>query len=240
MRDWNALVEQHLAGLALEPKEKAEVITELAAHLEDLCEEMRGKGIAEEEAVRRALSRAGDWRDLQRKIFDARRREHFMATRFRQLWFPGFLTLILSMALLALLQKAGFQARIFGGGPNPLLMYMPWFLSLPFCGALGAFLSSRAGGSQRTAVLASVFPALALTLAFLLMVPIGLAVEAIIGRHDPFQILGQVRAFGPVAGVLLRDAIGWILIPACALLLGGLLANFLLSARSSSRSVAIV
>jgi hypothetical protein len=35
MRDWKALVEQRLAGLALEPEESAEVIAEVAAHLED-------------------------------------------------------------------------------------------------------------------------------------------------------------------------------------------------------------
>jgi len=36
MPDWNALVEQRLAGLALEPEQRAEVIAEVAAHLEDL------------------------------------------------------------------------------------------------------------------------------------------------------------------------------------------------------------
>jgi hypothetical protein len=40
MRDWKALVEERLATLALEPEEKAEVIAEVAAHLEDICEEM--------------------------------------------------------------------------------------------------------------------------------------------------------------------------------------------------------
>jgi hypothetical protein len=33
MRDWEALVDRHLAGLALEPAERVEVIAELAAHL---------------------------------------------------------------------------------------------------------------------------------------------------------------------------------------------------------------
>src|SRR5271168_4255194 len=100
MRDWNALVEQRLAGLALEPKERTEVIAEVAAHLEDTYEEMRRQGMTEEEAVGRALSQEGNWKNLQRKILAAKRREQVMEGRVRQLWIPGFLTLILSMLFL--------------------------------------------------------------------------------------------------------------------------------------------
>jgi hypothetical protein len=40
MPDWTALVRSRLAGLVLEPKERSEVIEELAAHLEDACAEI--------------------------------------------------------------------------------------------------------------------------------------------------------------------------------------------------------
>ncbi|HEY6384674.1 MAG TPA: permease prefix domain 1-containing protein, partial [Candidatus Acidoferrum sp.] len=66
MRDWEALVKLRLAGLALEPEETTEVIAEVAEHLEDTCEEMLRQGLTEEEAVRRALSQVGDWKDLRR------------------------------------------------------------------------------------------------------------------------------------------------------------------------------
>src|SRR5580693_8095162 len=56
MRDWEAVVEQHLSGLALEPAERSEVITELAQHLAETCEQCRKQGMTEEEAARRALS----------------------------------------------------------------------------------------------------------------------------------------------------------------------------------------
>lgn len=230
MRNWEALVEEHLAGLALGPAEKAEVIAEVAAHLEDICEEMRKQGIAEEEAVRRALSQVGDWRDLQRRILNAKRREHFMATRTRQLWVPGFLTLILSMLLLMTLQRLGFTPRLLWGGSSQILFYVPWLVALPFCGALGAYVSSRAGGSRGTAALASVFPVLALTLAFLLMFPIGFAMEVVRGTQGDFSV---------VAGALLRDGIGWLLMPGAALLAGGLLLHVLYKTRSSSRDAAI-
>jgi hypothetical protein len=96
MRDWEALVKQRLVSLALESEERAEVIAEVAAHLEDTCEEMLRQGMTEEEAVGRALSQVGDWKDLQRKILAAKRREQPMKKRVWQLWIPGFLTLILS------------------------------------------------------------------------------------------------------------------------------------------------
>ena len=64
-------------------------------------------------------------------------------------------------------------------------------------------------------LLASVFPVLALATAFLLMFPIGFFLERIAGRHVDF---------GMVATALLKDGVGWILLPGAALLMGGLLA----------------
>jgi hypothetical protein len=230
MRDWEALVQERLAGLALEPQERAAVIAGVAAHLEDICEEMLRLGLTEEVAVRRALSRVGDWRSLQRQILAEKRKGHLMEKRIRQLWIPGFLMLIFSMLLLTVFLKLGLQPRIVWSGPGVVLLYTPWLLSLPVLGALGAYVSSRAGGSQRTVLLASVFPALALSFAFLVMSPIGLAIEAITGSSNDFGI---------VAASLLKDGIGWILVPGAALLLGGLLAHLLLSSRSSSRHTAL-
>jgi hypothetical protein len=153
-----------------------------------------------------------------------------MEKRIRQLWIPGFLTLILSMLFLATFRKFGFQPRLVGSGPSAVLFYMPWLLSLPFLGALGAYISSRADGSRGTMLLASVFPAIALTFAFLFMFPFSATVELITGRPVDFS---------HVATVLLKDGIGWIVLPAAALLVGGLLAQLLSSARSSSRDAAI-
>jgi hypothetical protein len=218
-----------LASLALEPKEKAEVIAEVAAHLEEICEGMLRQGITEEEAVRRALSRVGNWRDLQRKISAAKRREQPMKKRIWQLWVPGFLTMILSMPFLTMLYRLGLRARIISSGTNGIFLYMPWLLSLPFLGSLGAYLSSRAGGSRANALFVSVFPALALTFAFLFMFPFSLTAELITGRPVDFS---------GVATVLLKDGIGWILVPGAAFLVGGLLAHLLINTKSS-RSTAI-
>jgi hypothetical protein len=230
MRDWKALVEERLARLALEPAEKSEVIAEIAAHLEDLCDEMLRQGMPEEEAVRRALSQVGNWRNFQRKIIKAKRRGPLMEKRVRQLWIPGFLTLILSMLFLTVLQRLGLKPLLVWSGPNETALYMPWLLSLPFLGALGAYVSSRTGGSRGTMLLACAFPALALTFAFLFMFPFSIAIELITGRPVDFS---------RVATVLLKDGIGWLLVPGAALMAGGLLVRFLLSTRSPSRHAAI-
>jgi hypothetical protein len=213
----------------MHPAEKDEVHAELAGHLEELYAAFREEGLFEKDAIHRTLAHIANWRDLQHRIFMAKRRGHPMQKRVNQLWIPGFLTLILSTLFLMTLQKLGFQPRIVGSGPGTILFYVPWLLSLPFLGALGAYTSSWAGGSRGTAVLASVFPVLALAAAFLLMFPIGLIIERIIGNQVDFSI---------VATALLRDGIGWLLVPGAALLVGGLLAELVVPRNLPSGRIA--
>ncbi len=174
MRDWQELVRQRLSGLGLDAAERDEVHAELAGHLEESYEALLKEGMTEQAAVSAALFQVTNWQDLQQKIVIAKSRGHLMKKRIQQLWIPGFLTFILSTVFLMTLQKLGFRPRIVGGGPIAFLFYAPWLGSLLFVGALGAYLSSRAGGSRGAALLASVFPVLALTAAFLLMFPIDL------------------------------------------------------------------
>ena len=231
MPDWREIVSKGLSGLKLGAGEKEEVHAELAAHLEESYEVFCKEGLPEKEEVHRTFEQVADWQDLQRRIFIAKRSGHPMKKRLHQLWIPGFFTVVLSIVFLVTLQGLGFQARVVSwSGPRTTLLYLPWLLSLPFFGALGAYLSSRAGGSRRTVLLASTFPALALTGAFLSMFPIGFAMERIIGRRVGFSI---------VATTLLRDGIAWLLVPGAALLAGGVLVNLLFSGRTSSQSTAI-
>lgn len=231
MRDWQELVRQRLAGLELDAAEKEEVQMELASHLEESFEKLREQGTPEREAVRRALAQVTSWPDLQHNIFVAKQKGDFMQKRLKQLWIPGFLTLILSTLLLMTLQEAfGVKPRIIASGPSAILFYVPWLVSLPFFGALAAYLSSRAGGSRRTVLLASVFPALALATAFLLMFPIGIIVEWVTRNDLSFKI---------VAITLLSNWIGWIVAPGAALLAGGLLVHLFLGRRSTQQNTAI-
>ena len=230
MPNWQELVRQRLSGLALDAAEQDEINAEIAAHLEELYEAFCADGLPQREALQRTLAQVADWQDLQRKILVAKRREQPMQKRVQQIWIPGILTLTLSMIFLMTLQKLGFQPRIVGSGPNMILFYEPWLASLPFLGALGACLSARRGGSLGTVLLASVFPVLALTSAFLLMFPIGLIIERVIGRPVDFRI---------VATALLHDGIGWVLFPGVALVAGGFLVHLLLNRRSWSKETAI-
>ncbi len=230
MPNWQELVRQRLSGLALDAAEKDEIHAELAAHLEESYELFCAEGLPQREAVERTLVQVSDWQDLQRKILIVRRRKQPMQKRVHQLWIPGLLTMMLSTIFLIALQKLGFQPRLVGSGPNGILFYAPWLASLPFLGALGAYLSARGGGLLGTALLASVFPALALTAVFLLMFPIDFVVERIIGRPVDFSI---------VATALLRDGIGWILVPGVALLAGGFLVHLLFNRRSWSKETAV-
>jgi hypothetical protein len=226
MPDWQELVRLRLAGLALDTAERDEIHAELAAHLEESYEVFCAAGLPEREAVQRTIVQVADWQDLQRKILVVRRRKQPMQKRLHQLWIPGFLTMMLSTILLIALRKLGFQPRIVGSGANGILFYAPWLASLPFFGALGAYLSARRGGLPGTALLSSVFPVLALTAAFLLMFPIDFVVERIIGRPVDFSI---------VATELLRDGTDWILVPGVALLAGGVLVHLLFNRRSWSK-----
>jgi len=231
MRDWEALVEGHLTGLALEPAESAEVIAELAAHLAESCEELRRQGMTEEEAVRRTLSQVEDWQKLTRLIQTARTKENIMTNRVKQFWLPSLLTLLFSMGLLALIQ-------VFG--PNPWLVarksgwslvapvavvYLPWLLSLPLIGAMGAYLSNRGGGSQRAVFGSIVFPVLPYLVFFVVALPV-------------MAIFNDQLAHNIMFGALFVGLFAWVLAPGAALFVGGLLAQYFLSRRLDSRRIA--
>ena len=231
MRDWEALVERQLSGLSLEPAESAEVIAELAAHLSETCEEMRRQGMTEEESVRRTLSQVEDWQKLSRLIQNTRTKENVMTNRVKQFWLPSLLTLFLSMGLLMLIQ-------VFG--PNPwtvamksgwslispvAVIYLPWLFSLPLIGAMGAYLSKRAGGSQSAMLCAIVFPVLPYFAFFLVALPVTAIFHDYLGHH--------IMLFALFVGLL-----AWVVGPAAALLTGGLLAQFFLSRRLDSRRIA--
>jgi hypothetical protein len=231
MRDWETIVEQHLSGLALEPAERSEVIAELAGHLAETCEGLRKQGMTEEEAVRRTLSQVEDWQNLSRLIHTARTKENVMTNRVKQFWIPALVTMLLTMGLLMLIQ-------IFG--PNPwtvsrksgwtlvapvAVIYLPWLLSLPVIGAMGAYLSNRAGGSQRAVFSSIVFPVLPYLAFFLLALPV-------------MAIFNDRLAHNIMFGALFVGLFAWVLAPGAALLAGGLLAQFLVSRRLDSRRIA--
>jgi hypothetical protein len=230
MRDWEALVQQQLAGLALEAEERREVVAELAAHLEETFEGLRREGLSEEAAAKRALAQVQNWRSLRRKIQKARRKEDAMTDRVKQVWLPGFLTLFLSVILLMANEVIGIKLGInplfvsaHGSGlKDPVaVIYVPWLVSLLLIGAIGAYLALRAGASQRAALLSIMFPVLPQSIFFAIWIPVSL-------------ILGDHISHNTMPGGLLMGLVGWVVLPAVALLAGGLPVQVLRARRRAS------
>jgi len=225
MHDWREFVQSKLAELALPPGTKADVVDELAAHLEETYAELRKQGMTEDAAARSALSQVKDWHKLQRKIQNARIKEITLTNRVKQFWLPGLLTFTISMVLLELVQKFFPQPFILHlDHPPVLLFYVPWLLTLPLAGALGACLSKQAGGSRGMTLLSSAFPVLPLAAIFLMAIPVGL-------------VLSHTLSHGIVAAAFLTLGIAWVAVPGLILLVGGFLGQFLFSRRSNSRRI---
>src|ERR1700737_2830134 len=134
-----------------------------------------------------------------------------MANRVKQLWVPGLVTFALSMGLLALAEIYGPKPWILSwGSPPVMVVHIPWLLGLPVVGALGAFLSRRAGGSRRAIFSSIVFPVVPFLAGILLITPVILAFDRFIA-HSP--VPGSI----PVPVALL----GLVVLPGVALLIGG-------------------
>ena len=233
MPDWEKLVGERLAQLALEEPEKREVIVELAGHLEEIYEGSRQKGASREEAIRGALLQVDNWNRLQKEIYVARKKENAMNARTSRLWAPSFVTLVASVITLMAFTFLGLQPGPLGsrpgnqvsgaheiwwghlvggitgitGGLHAVNEYTVWLMALPFIGALGAALSRRAGGTLREIIISGVFPALA----WLTTTLVVLSFAASLGRG-----LEVVTApVGPLALMFLL-----VLIPGACLLVG--------------------
>jgi len=227
MPDWQELVRQRLSGLALDSAETEEVHAELAAHLEESYESLRTKGLPEQAAMQQTLAQVADWQDLRRRIQTARAKENIMNDRVRQIWLPGFVTLVLTTCVLSLNEIFGPKPWILARDGNlPVaVVYIPWLVVLPLVGAMGAYLSWRAGGTKRAILSSIIFPVLPFLASILVALPVSLLFDHFIAHN-----------IAPMS--LFLSLPGWVLAPAVALLAGGLPAQFFLSRRLHSRRIA--
>lgn len=219
MPDWQKLVRQRLHGIALDDDDAAQVVEELAGHLEEDYQYSLAAGAPEQLAIRRALRQVHDWKRLKSQIETSCEKELPMTKRVSQFWFPAFLTLLLAMVLLMLFQSIGPKPWVFPawGGPPRMapvaVVYFGWLLTLPFIGALGAYLSKRAGARRWVVFSCVTFP----ILPYLAFFIIGLPIAAILDDHVAHNIV--LPAFFIGFG-------SWVLLPAIALLGGGLPAHY--------------
>lgn len=138
--------------------------------------------------------------------------------RTKSLWLPGFVSLFAaSLFMLAeeivLVHDTSFYfteislrpSHLFSG--LPLWFYIAWLLAQAPCGALGAFLSRRSGGSQTARIAAGAFPALAMFLLCGLVIPISAFFER--------STFASSHPSGLAFGILI-----WAVAPAITLMLG--------------------
>lgn len=207
MPDWLAYVNHRLGRLTLPEVEASQVKEELAMHLEDTYLSLLAQGISESEAVRLTSDQVSSWQELRRNILAAKS-EAFMHNRVRQIWIPGLVTLFSAYVLLALMQFAGLRAMTsHPGEPRGIVLYLPWILSLPLIGAIGAYLSRRAQATGWRVYFAASLPALALGVLFLLILPWSFVVDPQVLLHTKETAL---------AGLM----VSWVILPGFALCLG--------------------
>lgn len=232
MPDWQQLVREQLSQLQLDAGEKEEVCVELAAHLEEDHQSSLRQGASELAAIHRALQHVNDWQDLRARIESSRKKEFPMTKRVSQVWLPGFSALFLATVLLALIQSVGPTPPVvsinWGWGTSHGLrigpvavVYFSWLLFLPLIGALGGYLSFRAAGSFRAALLSVLFP----VLPFVVALPLTVIFDDYVAHNI------TVPAF--FVGLFL-----WVIFPAVALLAGGLPVHMLASRRLNRAGVA--
>jgi hypothetical protein len=219
MPDWQKLLRKHLCDLQVDSEdEREEVLAELADHLQEAYASLRAQGHSEHSAFQHTILQVSDWNKLRRQIQAARKKENAMNSRIAQIWLPSLTTLALSMTT-----QIAFSFLKVELGPKALSYrqvyalsdYNLWLIVLPIVGALGAFISARAGGTRRVIVFSGIFPALAWSIIIFLILAFNLFREhgvAIVTA--PFGLFGLLILF--------------ILAPALSLSLG-VLAYFVLA-----------
>ena len=267
--DWAKVVRERLPGAE---SGSADIVTEIAAHLEEVYEQACAGRSSETEAMRLALEQVDDWHDLAVKIARAKSKEDPMNQRTktillpaiailfavglillsldraalvqrliwiacmalllcvaaseanrlnlrtRSLWLPGFVSLLVASLWMfaeeiALVHDPSFYFTDLSLRPSHLIsglprwFYITWLLAQLPCGALGAFLSRRGGGTRSARILAGAFPALVMSLICCVVVPISAFFE-----HHTIAFSHPSRL---ALGILI-----WAGAPALALLLG--------------------
>lgn len=209
MPDWKKLVRERLGSTQLPSHVCDTVRAELAVHLEETYEQARSNGLTKIEAVELTMQEVDDWHVLAANIRHATSEEDSMNHRTKTLWLPGLASLAAaSLFLLALTELSlapQYLERVNSGLGRSL--YIAWLCAQILFGALGAFLSRRAGGTRAARVVAATFPAIVMFGLWAFWIPVSALAEhnAFVLHHPLYYALGIFI---------------WVLPPALTLFLG--------------------
>jgi hypothetical protein len=190
--DWKKLVGDRTAALALPAESRDEIVTELAAHLEDCYQEDLARGLTESEAGQRALSEV-QWNALARRIRRATLKEAPMNSRVKGLWLPATVNMALATSLFVIcelhpgpqravwaaavwlivtLEKHGAQRLVLllpFDRMSIVLSLLPWFFTLPLSAAAASSLARRARAPRALRLIAGLAPSLVWLAVFVAM-----------------------------------------------------------------------
>jgi len=173
MPDWKQIVRKNLLVLGICSPELA---VELADHLEDSYEAFLREGLPAEVAFHRTVSQV----EGRRKGWLALRllQEDIMTGFTRKIALPGLLTFALAMVIARALDLAHVHPQsIFLANGLFLPVPIAWLCLLPFCGAAGALISRRSGGSLPQRIAASLFPSAIMVAVLMLILVAGFAIS---------------------------------------------------------------
>lgn len=190
MPDWKQIVRKNLRVLiSCSPDAAEPIVEELASHLEDTYEHCRRLGLDEVQALERALQELNRSR---MKLAQRLLQENLMRGFAHRIILPGLATFVLTMTVAWSLKIAHVRLTTVVL-PNDMFLYLPipWFCLLPLCGADGAVLSRRRGGSRLHCMLTATFPAMILASAATLFF-LGLVVMSALASDAGWKLLGAV------------------------------------------------
>jgi hypothetical protein len=211
MQDWRETVRERMDSSLLPSQDREQVIAELAAHLEERYQEARSRGLNDAAAVELTLQEVEDWRVLAANICRAKSssEEDPMNYKTKTLFLPALASFASSSLFLLAFSWISLQpyylVRLQSG--LAFWFYVGWLLTQVICGALGAFLSGRAGGSSNARMLAGTFPAIIMFALWAIWIPLTALFEhnTFVRRHPLHYALGIFV---------------WVLPPGFALLIG--------------------
>jgi hypothetical protein len=202
MPDWKQIVRKNLRVLAVCSPEFTE---ELAAHLEDSYEALLGEGLPAEVAFQHTVGQIEGRRGV--RLVMRFLQEELMTGFIRKIALPGLLTSAAAYFFYWALALDQIPPKVICliGGQLP----MWWWCLLPICGALGALLSQRKGGSRLQRIAASLLPSWVMGTFILLMFAVGFTLSGLV-NHFWWVRLESLGLVPP----------GFVLIPAAFSMLG--------------------